>query len=570
MKKILLMGNPNVGKSAVFSRMTGARVISSNYPGTTVEFTQGIMNVGEEKAVLIDVPGAYDLEASSQAEAIAVGMLKNGGAVIDVVDATNLERNLGLTLRLLEKNTPMLVALNMWDDAAHKGIVIDVPKLESALGVPVVPTVAISGEGIKELVARIPEARAAGMAERTEEVRWAEIGRIVAEVQSVTHRHRTFLEALGDASVKPLTGIPIAALLLIVAFAVVRFIGEGVIGIVIEPLFEGLWKPLMLHLSAVLQPGSFLHAIVIGKLVDGDIDFVQSFGLLTTGLFVPLGMVLPYVLSFYVVLGFLEDFGYLPRLAVLLDTMMHRMGLHGWAIIPSLLGLGCNVPGVMATRILETRRERFIAATIISIGVPCAALQAMIWGLLGRHGARYVIVVYITLFLVWAGLGRLLNSVLKGRSPELIMEIPPYRLPSLRALAQKVWMRMAAFLREAVPIVLLGVLIVNVLYFLGIFDAVADWTAPVMIKVLGLPKEAVVAMAVGFLRKDVAVGMLGTMDLTAGQLTVAVTVLAMSFPCIATFVVLWKELGWADLGKSVVLMLASSLVVGAILNVFLS
>jgi len=280
--------------------------------------------------------------------------------------------------------------------------------------------------------------------------------------------------------------------------------------------------------------------------------------------------VLPYVLSFYVVLGFLEDFGYLPRLAVLLDTMMHRMGLHGWAIIPSLLGLGCNVPGVMATRILETRRERFIAATIISIGVPCAALQAMIWGLLGRHGARYVMVVYITLFLVWAGLGRLLNSVLKGRSPELIMEIPPYRLPSLRALAQKVWMRMAAFLREAVPIVLLGVLIVNVLYFLGIFDAVADWTAPVMIKVLGLPKEAVVAMAVGFLRKDVAVGMLGTMDLTAGQLTVAVTVLAMSFPCIATFVVLWKELGWADLGKSVVLMLASSLVVGAILNVFLS
>ena len=570
MKKILLMGNPNVGKSAVFSRMTGARVISSNYPGTTVEFTQGIMNVEEEKAVLIDVPGAYDLEGSSQAEAIAVGMLKNGGAVIDVVDATNLERNLGLTLRLLEKNTPMLVALNMWDDAAHKGIAIDVPKLESALGVPVVPTVAISGEGIKELVARIPEARAAGMAERTEEVRWAEIGRIVAEVQSVTHRHRTFLEALGDASVKPLTGIPIAALLLIVAFAVVRFIGEGVIGIVIEPFFEGLWKPLMLHLSAVLQPGSFLHAIVIGKLVDGDIDFVQSFGLLTTGLFVPLGMVLPYVLSFYVVLGFLEDFGYLPRLAVLLDTMMHRMGLHGWAIIPSLLGLGCNVPGVMATRILETRRERFIAATIISIGVPCAALQAMIWGLLGRHGARYVIVVYITLFLVWAGLGRLLNSVLKGRSPELIMEIPPYRLPSLRALAQKVWMRMAAFLREAVPIVLLGVLIVNVLYFLGIFDAVADWTAPVMIKVLGLPKEAVVAMAVGFLRKDVAVGMLGTMDLTAGQLTVAVTVLAMSFPCIATFVVLWKELGWADLCKSVVLMLASSLVVGAILNVFLS
>jgi ferrous iron transport protein B len=566
MKKLLLMGNPNVGKSAVFSRLTGARVISSNYPGTTVEFTQGMLTLEGEKALLIDVPGAYDLEAASQAEEVAVNMLEEGDIVIDVMDASNLERSLPLTLHLLERNTPTIVALNMWDDAVHRGISIDVPKLESALGVPVVPTVAISGEGIKELVSRIPDARAPVTAKRSETERWSEIGRIVSEVQSLTHRHRTFLEALGDASVKPWTGIPIAALLLVAAFVVVRFIGEGLIGIALEPFFESLWKPLMLRLSAFLGPGSLLHAIVIGKLVDGDIDFVQSFGLLTTGLFVPLGMVLPYILSFYIVLGFLEDFGYLPRLAVLLDTMMHRMGLHGWAIIPSLLGLGCNVPGILATRILETRRERFIAATIISIGVPCAALQAMIWGLLGRHGAGYVIIVYVTLFLVWALLGRLLNGVLKGRSPELIMEIPPYRLPSPRALTQKVWMRMAAFLKEAVPVVLLGVLVVNVLYFVGLFDSLARVTAPVMTRVLGLPEEAVVAMAVGFLRKDVAVGMLGALDLTAGQLTVAVTVLAMLFPCIATFVVLWKQLGWADLGKSVVLMLASSLTVGAILN----
>lgn len=566
MKKILLMGNPNVGKSAVFARLTGARVISSNYPGTTVEFTQGMLTLEGEKALLIDVPGAYDLEAASQAEEVAINMLDEGDVVINVVDASNLERSLPLTLRLLERSTPMIVALNMWDDALHRGISIDVRKLESTLGVPVVPTVAISGKGIKALASRIVEACVPGQSKRSEQERWSEIGRIVSEVQSLTHRHRTFLESLGDASVRPWTGIPIAALLLVAAFVVVRFIGEGLIGIALEPFFESVWKPLMLRLSAFLGPGSLLHAIVIGKLVDGDIDFVQSFGLLTTGLFVPLGMVLPYILSFYVVLGFLEDFGYLPRLAVLLDTMMHRMGLHGWAIIPSLLGLGCNVPGILATRILETRRERFIAATIISIGVPCTALQAMIWGLLGRHGAGYVIVVYVTLFLVWALLGRLLNSVLKGRSPELIMEIPPYRLPSLRALTQKVWMRMAAFLKEAVPVVLLGVLVVNVLYFIGVFDTLARWTAPVMTRVLGLPEEAVVAMAVGFLRKDVAVGMLGALDLTAGQLTVAVTVLAMLFPCIATFVVLWKQLGWADLGKSVVLMLAGSLLVGFVLN----
>jgi len=156
MKKILLMGNPNVGKSAVFARLTGARVISSNYPGTTVEFAQGIMSVGSEKALLIDVPGAYDLEAASQAEGVAVGMLKEDDVVINVMDASSLERSLPLTLRLLERNTPMIVALNLWDDALHRGISIDIPKLESALGVPVVPTVAVSGEGIKALASRIP------------------------------------------------------------------------------------------------------------------------------------------------------------------------------------------------------------------------------------------------------------------------------------------------------------------------------------------------------------------------------------------------------------------------------
>ncbi len=569
MKKILIMGNPNVGKSAIFSRLTGIHVIASNYPGTTVEFTQGTMQAEGEKVVLIDVPGTYGLEAISKAEEIAVKMLEDGDAVIDVVDATNIERNLHLTLHLLEKNIPVIVALNIWDDAKHKGITIDVKKMEELLGVPVVPTVAVTGEGIKELVSRIPEAFSPEIAERTEEQRWTEAGRIIDKVQSLQHRHHTALEIIGDASVKPLTGIPMAILVMFAVFKLIRFIGEGLIGSVFGPLFERLWKPLMMQLSSILHPGSFLHSIVIGKLIEGEIDFVQSFGVLTTGLFVPIGMVLPYVFSFYIVLGFLEDFGYLPRLAVLLDNLMHRMGLHGWAIIPTLLGLGCNVPGVMATRILESRRERFIAATIISIGVPCAALQAMIWGLVGKHGGRYVGIVYLTLFIAWVVLGRVLDMILKGQSPELIMEVPPYRLPSLQTVSKKLLMRMVAFLKEALPIVLLGVLVVNILYFLKVFDVIANLTSPVITNVFGLPKEAVAAIAVGFFRKDVAVGMLGTLDLTAKQLVVAVTVLAMFFPCIATFVVLFKELGVADMFKSILVMLISSLIVGGLLNVIL-
>jgi len=569
MKNILIMGNPNVGKSAIFSRLTGIHVIASNYPGTTVEFTQGTMQLKDEKAVLIDVPGTYGLEVTSKAEEIAVKMLENGDAVIDVVDATNLERNLHLTLHLLEKNIPLIIALNIWDDAKHKGITIDVKKMEELLGVPVVPTVAVTGEGIKELVSRIPEAFSPKIAERTEEQRWTEAARIIDKVQSLQHRHHTALEIIGDASVKPLTGIPMAILVMFAVFKLIRFIGEQLIGNVFEPIFERLWKPLMMQLSSVLHPGSFLHSIVIGKLIEGEIDFVQSFGVLTTGLFVPIAMVLPYVFSFYVVLGFLEDFGYLPRLAVLLDNLMHRMGLHGWAIIPALLGLGCNVPGVMATRILESRRERFIAATIISIGVPCAALQAMIWGLVGERGGRYVGIIYLSLFIVWIVLGRVLDMVLKGQSPELIMEVPPYRLPSLQTISKKLLMRMVAFLKEALPIVLLGVLVVNILYFLKVFDIIANLTSPVITNVFGLPKEAVAAIAVGFFRKDVAVGMLGTLDLTAKQLVVAATVLAMSFPCIATFVILVKELGVADMFKSVLIMLISSLVVGGLLNAIL-
>jgi len=569
MKKILLMGNPNVGKSAVFSRLTGIHVIASNYPGTTVEFTQGTMEVKSEKAILIDVPGTYGLEATSKAEEIAVKMLEDGDVVINVVDATNLERNLHLTLHLLEQNIPVIIALNVWDDAKHKGITIDVKKMEQLLGVPVVPTVAVAGEGMKDLVSRISEASSPNIAQRSEDDRWRETGNIVDKVQSLRHRHHTVLEVIGDASLRSLTGIPIAIIVMFAAFKIIRFIGEGLIGYVFEPIFEGLWQPLMMQLSSVLHPGSFFHTIVIGKLIEGEIDFVQSFGLLTTGVFVPIGMVLPYVFSFYIVLGFLEDFGYLPRLAVLMDNIMHRLGLHGWAIIPTLLGLGCNVPGILGTRILESRRERLIVATIISIGVPCVALQAMIFGLVGEHGGSYVGIVYLSLFIAWAVIGRFLSVILKGQSPELVMEVPPYRLPSLQTIAKKLWMRMVGFLKEALPIVLLGVLVVNILYFLKVFDFIADLTSPIITNVFGLPKEAVVAMAIGFLRKDVAVGMLGTLGLTAEQLVVASTVLAMFFPCIATFAVLFKELGVTDTLKSIMVMLISSLIFGGLLNAIL-
>ncbi|NWF77389.1 MAG: ferrous iron transporter B [Chloroflexi bacterium] len=571
MMRILLMGNPNVGKSALFSRLTGTHVIASNYPGTTVGFIKGYLRLGEERAELIDVPGTYTLEPSSKAEEVAVEMLKQGDLVINVVDATNLERNLNLTLQLLERQIPVIVALNMWDDTRHRGISIDAAKLEELLGVPVVPTVGITGQGIRELVKRLPEAKVPKDAPTyaNSDERWTRVGDIVRQAQSLSHRHHRWYENLEDASSHPVWGVVIALLVLFATFWFVRFVGEGIISYVADPFFQGLWTPLLMKLSLALGGGGFWHNVLIGELIGGETNYSQSFGLLSTGLYIPFAAVLPYIVSFYLALGILEDVGYLPRLAVLMDTMLHRLGLHGYAIIPTILGFGCNVPGIMATRILESRKQRFIAATLISIGVPCAALQAMIIGLVGQQGVGYVAMVYGSLFISWVIIGLILNRVVKGFNPELLVEIPPYRWPPWRVIGEKLWLRVSGFIKEALPVVLGAVLVVNILYTLGVFDALADIAAPVLTGLWGLPKESVVAILVGFLRKDVAMGMLAPLALTAKQLVISSTVLAMFFPCVATFVVLARELGARDLLKSIGIMIAAVLIMGSLQNLVL-
>ncbi len=569
MEKILLVGNPNVGKSVLFSRLTGVRTTASNYPGTTISYTRGFLKVGEEKVEVIDVPGTYTLEPTCEAEEIALRMVKNGDIIINVVNATTLERSLYLTLQLLEKGIPMIIALNLWDDTKHRGINIDVDKLRGLLGVPVIPTVAVTGEGIKELVEAIPKANLPGKTMRSRDERWATVGSIIDQVQRIDHRHHTWLERLQDASVKPLIGGVIAVAVLLSAFFVIRFIGESLIAYVLEPLFNTLWAPVVLWISNLMGGSGILHDIVVGKVVGDEVNFVESFGLLSSGLYVPFAMVLPYIVSFYLVLGLLEDVGYLPRLAVLMDTIMHRLGLHGYAIIPTLLGLGCNVPAVLATRILESKRERFIASTLVSIAVPCAALQAMIFGLVGERGGQYVLIVYSTLFMAWVVLGIVLHHAVKGFTPELLIEIPPYRMPPWGVVLQKLWMRINGFLAEAVPIVLGAIVVINLLYTLRVFDAIARFTAPVVTGLLGLPKEAVTSLIIGFLRKDVALGMLAPLGLSANQLVVASVVLAMFFPCIATFVILLKELGVVNLIKSAGVMVCAALITGGVLNLIL-
>ncbi len=562
--RILLMGNPNVGKSVVFSRLTGTSVVVSNYPGTTVEFTKGTAKIGKKRVDVIDVPGTYTLEPTSRAEEVAVEMLEDGDVVINIVDATNLERNLYLTLQLLEKKVPVIVALNLSDEAKHKGITIDVKKLEKLLNVPVVPTVATTGEGIKKLVSRLSKAKAHAY-KHTDEQRWEKIGKIIGDVQTVVHRHHTFRETLADATVKPITGIPVAIGIIALMFIVIIFIGEGLIAIFFDPAFEA-YEPIAMKMSEALGSGGFLHNILIGNLINGGIEFTQSMGLLTTGIFVPFAMVLPYIFAFYLVLGFLEDSGYLPRLGVLADNGMHRVGMHGLGIVPMLLGLGCNVPGVLSSRILETRRQRFIALTLMGIAVPCMAQLAIIVGLVGPYGVGSLAIVFATLFVVWVVIGLLLNKVLAGESPEMFTEIPPYRMPYWRATLKKLWMRIRHFLTTAIPFVLLGVLLVNILYTLGIIDFIGDIASPVVVGLLGLPPAAAGALIIGLLRKDVAVGMLIPLGLSMQQLVVAAVVLAMYFPCVATFAVFIRELGIKDTVKSTLIMIVMAMLVGTILR----
>ncbi len=569
-KKILLMGNPNVGKSAIFSRLTGARVTISNYPGTTVDFSRGYMNLGKgETGMLMDVPGVYNLEPLSRADRVAIEMLEKGDIVINIVDATNLERNLFLTLELRERGIPMVVALNMWDETRHKGIEIDVEKLEKELGVPVIPTCGLTGFGIKNLVERLERAEKRDFAPLTRDEKWEEIGTIVDTAQTLHHHHHTILERFEDASTRPATGLPIAVLVVYLSFQIIRFIAEGLIGHVFEPLFDGFWLPLMERLSSALGAGGFVHDILIGKLIEGNIDFGQSFGLLTTGLFVPIAAVLPYILSFYLVLGLLEDLGYLPRLATQVDNLFHRLGLHGYAIVPMILGLGCNVPGALALRLLESRREKFIAATLMAVAIPCMAQIAMIVGLVGERGGGYVAMIFGILLAILITKGLIMNRVMKGKSPEILWEIPPYRLPQPMAVLKKLWMRVCGFLREAIPYVLMGVLVVNILYSLRIVEFLSGAFSPVLSGLWGLPKETIGAMLIGFLRKDVAIGMLGPLGLTTKQLVIACTILTIYFPCVATFVIMVRELGLRDMAKSACIMIFTAVTVGTLLNVLL-
>lgn len=566
--KVLLFGNPNVGKSVVFSRLTGLGAVSSNYAGTTVEFSKGAIWAEGKRMELVDVPGAYTLEATCTAEEVASDFCTRDKAdlIINVVDATNLERNLYLTLQLLEKQIPLIVVLNKWDIARHKGININCAELAQRLGVRVIPVVAVTGEGLKQVMSTVAgagrgEINPPNFKPIDHQERWHIIGHISQEVQRITHKHPSLLEKLEDASVRPFSGVLIALALMGLSFTVIRLLGEGLIKYLLDPFFINIYGPLVQKLVAFI-PWPVIRHLLAGQTP----EFMQSFGALTTGVYIPLAIVLPYIVSFYLVLGVLEDIGYLPRLAVLLDRTMHRLGLHGYAALPLVLSCGCKVPGVLALRVLESRREKILALTLLLMAAPCLPQSAMMVSLLSGFGVGYVLLAFGVLILVAVINSLFLNRILKGQSPEIIMEIPSYQLPHAGTLLRKTWQRVKSFLLEATPLIVLGVLAVNILEMLGVIRLLGRLARSLVVNVLGLPREAISVILFGFLRKDISIALLAPLNLSPKQAVIASVFLVLYLPCLATFFVALKEIGWRGIARVLALTLGWAVAVGFLMN----
>lgn len=646
---LALAGNPNVGKSSLFNHLTGGSAETANYPGKTVALNVGETQFADKRIGVMDLPGTYALGAQSEDQEIARRAVLDDppDAIIAIADATNLERNLYLILQYLDLGLPMVVAVNLVDEAARVGITIDAACLARVLRVPVVPTIATRGYGIQALLAAAahsaaahhapqydPEIEAARDAlartiqatltatpydlspralalllleedaELTRAVEQLPRGaQVLARAQELSaaiearvgeplslriprarhslaqaiareaQRHCAAREPLSAKlwrwSIEPLTGIPTLLAMLIALFAFLFVVGGA-----LAEAFAEFWS------AFISPPIQTLVTLILGE---GLVAKIALWGF-DAGIEAALEIGIPYVLTFYALLAILEDSGYMNSIAFLLDALMKRLGLHGRAVILLLAGAGCNVPAIMGTRVLTTWRERVIAATLVVL-TPCSARTAVIAGgvaaLAGwQYGAAILLITLAVILVVGVGLAR----VMPGRSDDLVMEMFPFRVPAPNVIAHKTWFRFREFIFTALPIVVVGSLVMGALYETGavwIFNAPL---APIVEGWLGLPPIAGLTLIFATLRKELALQFLLTLALvqygagadnllafmTPHQLFVYALVNTLYIPCLATFAVLQKELGTrAAVGISAFTILLA-VVIGGIARILLS
>ena len=570
-KTIFLMGNPNVGKSTMFSRLTGIKTDASNYPGTTVSLLKGEMNINKNLYTIYDMPGIYSLQESSRTEEEACKLIKNKpyDIAVYVADAQHLERNLFFALDILSLGKPAILVLNKFDIAQKKGIAIDPKKLSAFLVVPVIPTNSVTGKGLKELSDTITKLNSGEIHFKAPKIptdtdeKWKLIGKISAQAQTITHRHPTLIERLEDAATSSWLGLPIAFCVMIVSFFIIRFFGESLIDL-LTPLYEDYYLPFMQNIFAFTQD-TFVYTILFGSASEA----AGGLGILSEGIKIAFVDVLPYVVVFYAVLDFLSMLGYLPRLAILLDSLLHKIGLHGYSAIPIMLGLGCKVPAIMAVRSLETKRQKLIALALILIMVPCISQSAMMFSVVAPYGIRYLITIFAIMLFTGIATGAILNKILPGDTSDIFMEVPSWQWPKLKPFLKQISRRAKDFIKEAIPLIIAGMFIITLTDMLGVIDFIQNAMKGLVTGILGLPKETASAILLGFLRKDVSIGLLIPFALTAKQTVVACIFMAMYMPCTASFFVLLREGGIKDGLKVVTLTFTLSVVVCGLLNLIL-
>lgn len=623
--RLVLVGQPNCGKSTLFNQVAGYRAHTGNFPGTSVTYTESKVRVQGETVDIVDLPGTYTLAGTNPAERVALRYLASTevDVIVNVLDATHLAQCLDMTLELLELQRPMVVAVNLMDEAVRLGLHIDGPALEARLGVPVMPLVASKGRGVRPLfnaalragksgvnpqrprysrdVEDAVETLAAGLRDRrlplhpeatafklleddnevasevarqapalaaeAEQARralsvsrgqparwivWGErhglAGNLEHAVVTQGERRTTWRDRLDDVLLHPVAGYLALLLILYVFFQAVYLTGRAV------------EVPLLAWFTAWTER---VHAGLGGpSLID-----TLAIGLLQ-GIAGGAAIALPYLVPFLIGLGFLEDVGYLPRLAFLMDSLMHRMGLHGKSVVPFILGYGCSVPAVMSTRILENRRDRFLAA-LLSTLIPCSARLVVVFGLVAATiGPTAAAGIYLLNLFVIGLTGRLLSGMMGEDSPGLILEIPPYRLPSARTVVAKSWYRVREFVVEAWPVLIVGSIVLAFLSFYRLAPHLNAVVRP-LTWLLGLPAETGMPLAFGILRKELSLVMLGqalgTLDfslaLTLVQRISFAVFVVFYVPCLATLVVLRREFGWKAMGAMAVVSTLLALIV---------
>jgi len=629
-KKIALMGNPSAGKSAMFSQMTGVTVIISNIPQTTVMVQQGLSQINGHKVLIYDLPGVYSVTAATEDEAATKEFLISTplDAVIDIVDATRLERNLYLTLQLLELGLPIVVALNQVDLLKTLDLDIDVDGLEKELGAKVVPTIATQGEGVhatleaaynlapakrkttyrkidyddhverafEEIIPLLPETSVPkrgfaarllegdkdfeskvdestlkivkGLSDEVQQAHNEDIavtiarGRhstadLIATAVLVKKIHKpTFAEKFGDIATRPRTGYPLLFLLVGGMLALIFYVG-GFLSDLITAFFE----------DTVFPP---IYGIINAQIVNVFITSAIKSTLLAIA--AAAAIAIPYILVFFIFLAILEDVGYLPRVATLLDRQAHLLGLHGRSLIPLLFGYGCSVPAIMATRALPTKKERIITTILITM-IPCSARSAIILGVAATYaGVPYALAIYLISLVLIVASGRMLKSVVPGRTAGLVLEIPLIRRPALVPIIKKTWLRMKEFLYIAIPLLIAGSIIFGWLDLTGFSRLIEGPMTPITVGVLGLPAFTAICLIYGVLRKEMAIEMLAIASgtfifstvMTPVQIFVFCLVVTLYIPCLATFSVVVRELNWRwAVGGSIFTIVLALIVGGA-------